>query len=105
MDDFNREKRRYKRTLVDEILRSAVIKPVGAEIEVWGMIIDQSVQGLQVALPIEISPKTEVEITRTQRDEDDLWDNKQYLGRVCWCKPGEIRGESFNVGIEFLDVQ
>lgn len=99
---FGSEKRRHRRTLVDAILRSAIIRPVGDDTEIWGMTVNQSDYGVQISVPIEISPKTEVEITLTKRDENNVWENRLYKGRVCWCNPDKVTEEAYNIGVEFL---
>ena len=104
MDDSNRvEKRRQQRTLVEEIQRSAVIRPVGEEKEIWGMIIDRSDHGVQVSIPIELPTGREVEITTNVRDDDGSWDQQEHLGRVRWCNPDGLMEEACNIGIEFMD--
>ena len=104
MDNTTSEdKRRYQRTFVEEILRSAVIKPVDEEKEIWGMIINRSEHGVQISIPIELETGSKVEITTSLRDEDGTWDQQQHVGRVCWCNPDALMDEACNVGIEFLD--
>ena len=104
MDNItSEEKRRYQRTLVEEILRSAVIKPVGDEEEIWGMIINRSDHGVQVSIPIELAAGSKVEITTNLRDEDGSWDQQQHIGRICWCNPDTLMDEACSVGIEFVD--
>jgi len=101
MDDSSMERRRSYRTLVEQILKSALIKPADDNIEIWGMIVDQSVQGVQVSVPIALSPETAVEFIRTQQDENGQWEDNRHAGRVCWCKADGMTGESYRVGIEF----
>ena len=104
MEDISREeKRRYKRTLVEEILRSAVIKPVDDDKEIWGMIINRSDHGVQVLIPIGLPAGREVEVTTNLREEDGSWDQQQHLGQVRWCNPDGLMEEACNIGIEFLD--
>jgi len=104
MDDPIKEKRRHKRTLVEEILRSAIIKPLGEETEIWGMIVDKNNHGVKVSVPVAIPPKKNIEISIPYRDEDNSWENRQYIGRVCYCNPDEMMGESYYIGVEFLDL-
>jgi hypothetical protein len=104
MDDTtDADKRRDQRTLVEEVLRSAVIRPVDEEKEIWGMIINRSAHGVQVSIPIELAKGSKVEITTSLRDDDGTWDQQQHVGRVCWCRPDVLIDEACNVGIEFLD--
>lgn len=102
MIDPVKERRRSARVLVEQILKSALIKPSGENIEIWGMIVDQSIHGAQVSVPIEISPETTVEFTRTKKDDNGLWEDNKHLGQVCWCKPDGITGEAYRIGIEFV---
>jgi hypothetical protein len=102
-DTSSEEKRRYQRTLVEEVLRSAVIKPVNDKGEIWGMIINRSDHGVQVSIPIELAAGSKVEITTSLRDKDGTWDQQQHIGRICWCNPDTLLDEACNVGIEFVD--
>ena len=97
------EKRRYKRTLVEEVLRSAVIRPVDDDKEIWGMIINRSDYGVQVLIPIELPAGRKVEITTNLRDDEGAWDQQQNVGMVRWCNPDGLKEEACNIGIEFLD--
>jgi hypothetical protein len=104
MDNTSREeKRRDQRTLVEEVLRSAVIRPVDDDKEIWGMIINRSERGVQVLIPIELPAGRKVEITTSLRDNDGSWDQQLHLGLVRWCNPDGLMEEACNVGIEFLD--
>lgn len=104
MIDPVKERRRSARILAEQILKSALIKPSNENIEIWGMIVDQGVHGVQVSVPIEISPKTTVEFIRTKKDANGLWEDNKHMGQVCWCRPdGDATGESYRIGIEFTE--
>ncbi len=103
MVDSSKERRRIARALVDEIKKSAVIKPVDDEIEIWGMIVDQSIRGVQVSIPIELSPETTVKLIRANQDDAGEWENQEHMGRVCWCNLDDASSESYRIGIEFMD--
>jgi hypothetical protein len=105
MEDSSKEKRRYSRSLVSDILTSAIIKPIGGGAKVWGMVVDSSSRGVMVSLPKEIATDTKVDISITHQTEDGPMDSKQYLGRICWCEPDELMENTFNIGIEFLKLR
>jgi hypothetical protein len=105
MEESFKEKRRHGRSLVSDILTSATIKPIGVGSEVWGMVVDSSSRGIMVSLPQEIAVDTKVDITITHQTEDGPMESKQYLGRISWCEPDEHMENTFNLGIEFLNLR
>ena len=105
MEESFKEKRRQGRSLVSDILTSATIKPIGVGSEVWGMVVDSSSRGIMVSLPQEIAVDTKVDITITHQTEDGPMESKQYLGRISWCEPDEHMENTFNLGIEFLNLR
>lgn len=105
MEDSFKEKRRFGRSLASDILTSATIKPIGGGAEVWGMVVDSSSRGVMVSLPKKIPPDTKVDISITHQTEDGPMESKQYLGRISWCEPNEHLENTFNIGIEFLNLR
>jgi hypothetical protein len=105
VEDSFKEKRKRSRSLVSDILTSATIKPIGGGKEVWGMVVDSSSRGVMVSLPEKFAPETKVDITITHQTEDGPMESKQYLGRICWCQPDEQMENTFNLGIEFLNLR
>ena len=105
MEESFKEKRRQGRSLVSDILTSATIKPIGGKAEIWGMVVDSSSRGIMVSLPKEIALDTKVDITITHQTEDGPMESKEYLGRVCWCEPDKQMENTFNLGIEFLNLR
>jgi len=105
MEESFKEKRRHGRSLVSDILTSITIKPIGGGAEVWGMVVDSSSRGVMVSLPKEIPPDTKVDITITHQTEDGPMESKQYLGQISWCEPDENMENTFNIGIEFLNLR
>jgi len=105
MEESFKEKRRHGRSLVSDILTSVTIKPIGGKTEVWGMVVDSSSRGVMVSLPKEIPTDTKVDITITHQTEDGPMESKQYLGQISWCEPDEHMENTFNIGIEFLNLR
>ena len=69
------------------------------------MVVDSSSNGVLVSLPKDIPPKTKAEISITNQTEDGPFESREYIGKVCWSKPDEFLANTYNIGIEFLDLK
>ena len=105
MSDNALEKRQHERFLVGESLISVTLKPFGHDKEIWGVVTNTSMEGFQIAVPLELFPGTLAAITVTREIEEDLSEIEHLVGRVCWCRPDELLEETYNIGIEIQDLK
>jgi len=92
------EKRQQERFFVSETLISVTLQPFGHDKEIWGVVTNTSINGFQIAIPLQLFPDTLVALTVTREIEQDLSEIEHLVGRVCWCRPDELLEESYNVG-------
>jgi hypothetical protein len=99
------EKRQHERFLVGESLISVTLKPFGLDKEIWGIVTNTSMNGFQIAIPLQLFPETLVAVTVTREIEEDLSEIEHLVGRVRWCRPDDLLEETYNVGIEIQDLK
>ncbi len=74
MEDYTGENRRkQERTLVETELLSVTIKPADTDEEIYGFLVDTSIYGIQISLPVEVTPNTTVELGITKKLADGTW--------------------------------
>ncbi len=100
-----KNRRQHERFTVRENLLVANIKLVGTGNPRQAMIVNSSINGVQVSISYELRSGDEIEITLINQDEKSLWKSKQFLGRVCWCTPDSQVDTVFNAGIQFMELQ
>jgi hypothetical protein len=105
MSDNPPEMRQHERFLVGDKLISVTLKPFGHDKEIWGIVTNTSINGFQISLPLRIDPETMVAITVTRELEEDLSEIEHYVARVRWCKPDDLLDETYNLGIEILELK
>lgn len=105
MPDNAPENRQHERFLVGDTLISVTLKPFGQDKEIWGIVTNTSVNGFQIATPLQLFPETLVAITVTREIEQDLTEIEHLVGRVRWCNADNLLDETYNVGIEFQDLK
>jgi hypothetical protein len=105
MSDNAPEMRRYERFLFKDTLISVILKPFGHDKDIWGIITNASMHGFQISLPVRIDPETMVAITVTWELEEDLSEIEHFVGRIRWCKPDDLLDETYNMGIEILELK
>lgn len=98
-DDFS-ERRRIERFLAADTLISVTLKPVGLDKETWGIVTDTSNYGFQISIPLEILPKTRVQVTVTKKLDQDHIETEHLGGIVRWCRPDSILEDTYTIGIE-----
>jgi hypothetical protein len=102
MEDYTGENRRKKeRTPVETELLSVTIKPADTDEEIYGFLVDTSIYGIQISLPVEVTPDTTVELGITKKLDDGTWEVENLHGKVRWCNPDNF-ALGFNVGVELL---
>lgn len=92
--------RRQERTLTVDHLLSVVIKTREPGEKIMALVTDNSQKGLQVSIPREIEPGTEVEVFFTMGQDDENLITKKAGGVVRWCRPNELVEVSYDAGIE-----
>ena len=105
MSDNPTEMRQYERFLVGDTLISVTLKPFGHDKDIWGIITNTSTNGFQISIPLRIDPETMVAITVTRELEEDLSEIENIVGRVRWCKPDDLLDETYNIGIEIIELK
>ena len=98
------EKRQQERFLVGETLISVTLQPFGHDKEIWGVVTNTSINGFQIAIPLQLFPDTLVAVTVTREIEQDLSEIEHLVGRVCWCRPDDLLEETYNIGVEIQDL-
>jgi hypothetical protein len=105
MSDNAPEMRQHERFLVGDTLISVTLKPFGHDKEIWGIVTNTSMNGFQISIPLQIDQETMVAIIVTRELEEDLSEIEHFVGRVRWCKPDDLLDETYNIGIEILELK
>jgi len=105
MSDNTLEMRQHERFLVGDTLISVTLKPIGRDKEIWGIVTNTSMKGFQISIPLLIDPDTMVAVTVTRKLEDDQSEIEHLVGRVRWCEPDDLLDETYNIGLEILELK
>lgn len=97
--------RQQDRTPIIDTLMSVILKPLGEEIEIFGLVSNKSGKGMRVTIPLELEPETQVEITVTAASADWIPKNSRIVGVVRWCEESETTANTYDVGIEMKNFQ
>lgn len=105
MSNKTPEMRQHERFLVEDTLISVILNPFGRDKEIWGIVTNTSMNGFQVSIPLQINPGTMIALTITRKLEGDLSEIEHFVGRVRWCKPDDLLDETYNMGLEILELK
>jgi len=84
---------------------SVSLKPLGEEIEIFGLVSNKSGKGMRVTIPLELEPETQVEITVTAASAEWTPKISRIVGVVRWCEESETTANTYDVGIEMKNFQ
>jgi hypothetical protein len=97
----SQERRKYTRNIPRTPIRITFSQIDDSE-QYLGMINDVSSTGIGFSSPSFFHAGTMLDVTINDRPDNGPLKSNHVVGKVCWCKPDRMTGNTFNIGIETI---
>ena len=101
MQSAGQERRKHSRNIPRTPIR-ITFSQIDDSRQYLGMINDVSSTGIGIASPSFFNAGAMLDVTINDRPDSGPLKSNHLVGKVCWCRPDAVIGDTFNIGIETL---